>query len=91
MPSQRGDGAPGPIDAAGIAVTLLFLLCLVMGISRLPDSATGLLLWPWFLAASGVLLAALVAIEKRQIQALIPIELFAKRQLAYTYMLTLGV
>jgi predicted MFS family arabinose efflux permease len=91
LPSQRGDGTPEPIDAAGIAVTLLFLLCLVMGISRLPDSATGLLLWPWFLAASGVLLAALVAIEKRQNQALIPIELFAKRQLAYTYMLTLGV
>ena len=62
-----------------------------MGISRLPDSATGMLLWPWFLAASGVLLVALVAIEKRQTQALIPIELFANRQLAYTYVLTLGV
>jgi MFS family permease len=62
-----------------------------MGISRLPDSATGLLLWPWFLAASGVLLAALVVIEKRQAQALIPIALFANRQLAYTYLLTLGV
>jgi MFS family permease len=62
-----------------------------MGISRLPDSATGLLLWPWFLAASGVLLTALVVIEKRQAQALIPIALFANRQLAYTYLLTLGV
>ena len=91
LPGQRTDAAPGPVDTAGIAVTLLFLLCLVLGISRLPDSATGLLLWPWFLAASGVLLAALVAIEKRQAQALIPIELFANRQLAYTYVLTLGV
>jgi MFS family permease len=91
LPGQRNDAAPGPIDTGGIALTLLFLLCLVMGISRLPDSATGLLLWPWFLAASGVLLAALVVIEKRQAQALIPIELFANRQLAYTYMLTLGV
>jgi EmrB/QacA subfamily drug resistance transporter len=91
LPGQRSAGALGPIDAAGIAVTLMFLLCLVMGISRLPDSATGLLLWPWFLAASGVLLAALVVIEKRQAQALIPIALFANPQLAYTYMLTLGV
>jgi MFS family permease len=91
LPGQRTDAAPGPIDIAGIAVTLLFLLCLVMGISRLPDSATGMLLWPWFLAASGVLLAALVVIEKRQAQALIPIELFANRQLALVYVLTLGV
>ena len=59
LPGQRSDAAPGPIDTAGIALTLLFLLSLVMGISRLPDSATGLLLWPWFLAASGAFLAAL--------------------------------
>jgi len=91
LPGQRSDAAPGPIDTAGISVTLLFLLCLVMGISRLPDSATGLLLWPWFLAASGVLLAALVVIEKRQAQPLIPIELFENRQLAFVYVLTLGV
>ena len=91
LPGQRRDAAPGPIDIGGIALTLWFLLCLVMGISRLPDSATGLLLWPWFLAASGVLLTALVVIEKRQAQALIPIALFANRQLAYTYLLTLGV
>ena len=91
LPGQRRDATPGPIDIGGIALTLWFLLCLVMGISRLPDSATGLLLWPWFLAASGVLLTALVVIEKRQAQALIPIALFANRQLAYTYLLTLGV
>ena len=90
LPVQR-PAAPGPIDTAGIALTLLFLLCLVMGISRLPDSATGMVLWPWFLAASAVLLVALVAIEKRHPQALIPIALFENRQLAYTYVLTLGV
>lgn len=91
LPRHRSDAAPGPIDLAGITVTLLFLLCLVMGISRLPDSATGLMLWPWFLAVSGVLLAALVVIEKRQAQALIPIDLFANQQLAIAYVLTLGV
>ncbi|NBW24373.1 MAG: MFS transporter [Betaproteobacteria bacterium] len=91
LPGRRSDAAPGPIDTAGIALTMLFLLCLVTGISRLPDSATGLLLWPWFLAASGVLLAALVAIEKRQAQALIPMDLFHNRQLALVYVLTLGV
>jgi EmrB/QacA subfamily drug resistance transporter len=91
LPGKRNDVVPGPIDAAGIALTLVFLLCLVMGISRLPDSATGMLLWPWVLAASGVLLAVLVAVEKRQAHALIPIALFANRQLALVYMLTLGV
>lgn len=91
LPGRSSDAAPVPVDAAGIAVTLGLLLCLVLGISRLPDTATGVLLWPWFLAASGLLLAALVAIEKRQVQALIPMELFANRQLASTYLLTLGV
>ena len=91
VPGKRSDAAPGPVDSAGIALTLLFLLCLVMGISRLPDSATGKLLWPWFLAASGVLLAALVAIEKRHAHALIPLTLFENRQLALVYVLTLGV
>jgi EmrB/QacA subfamily drug resistance transporter len=91
LPGKRDEAAPAPVDSAGIALTLLFLLCLVMGISRLPDSATGMRLWPWFLAASGVLLAALVAIEKRQARALIPIALFQNRQLALVYGLTLGV
>jgi EmrB/QacA subfamily drug resistance transporter len=91
LPGKRDEAAPAPVDSAGIALTLLFLLCLVMGISRLPDSATGMLLWPWFLAASGVLLAVLVAIEKRQARALIPIALFQNRQLALVYGLTLGV
>jgi EmrB/QacA subfamily drug resistance transporter len=91
LPRQHSNAAPGPIDTAGIVLTLLFLLCLVMGISRLPDSATGMRLWPWFLAASGILLAALVAIEKRQAHPLIPIALFENRQLAFVYLLTLGV
>jgi MFS family permease len=38
-----------------------------------------------------VLLAALVIIEKRQTQALIPMELFENRHLAFVYVLTLGV
>ena len=91
LPSQRNSAAPGHIDLAGIACTLLFLLCLVLGISRLADSATGMLLWPGFLAASGALLVALVVIEKRQAQPLIPIDLLANRQLACAAVLTLGV
>jgi len=91
LPNQHNNAAPVHIDLAGITCTLLFLLCLVLGISRLPDSATGTLLWPWFLAASGALLVALVVIEKRQAQPLIPIDLFANRQLAFAYVLTVGV
>ena len=91
LPRQQTQQVSGPIDLAGIALTLLFLLCLVLGISRLPDSATGMRLWPWFLMASGLVLAALVAIEKRQAQPLIPMSLFKNRQLACAYVLTLGV
>ena len=91
LPHQRSDAAPGPIDVAGITLTVLFLLCLVLGISRLLDSATGLQLWPWFLLASGVLLAVLLAVENRQAQPMIPPRLFANRQLACAYVLTLGV
>jgi multidrug resistance protein len=91
LPKQRNGSAPGHIDLAGIVCTLLFLLCLVLGISRLADSATGMLLWPGFLAASGALLVALVVIEKRQAQPLIPIDLLANRQLACAAVLTLGV
>jgi predicted MFS family arabinose efflux permease len=91
LPKQRNGAAPGHIDVAGITCTLLFLLCLVLGISRLADSATGMLLWPGFLAASGALLIALVVIEKRQAQPLIPIDLLANRQLACAAVLTLGV
>lgn len=91
LPNQRNSSAPGHIDLAGIVCTLLFLLCLVLGISRLADSATGMLLWPGFLAASGALLGALVVIEKRQAHPLIPIDLLANRQLACAYVLTLGV
>jgi EmrB/QacA subfamily drug resistance transporter len=91
LPRQRSDAPPGPIDLPGITITVTFLLCLVMGITRLPDSATGLLLWPWFLGASAALLVALLSVEKRQLQPLIPFRLFANRQLAYVYLLTLGV
>ena len=91
LPKQRSHTAPGQIDIPGMTLTVLFLLCLVLGISRLLDSAYGLLLWPWFLLASGVLLAALVAVEQRQAQPMIPLRLFANRQLACVYVLTLGV
>ena len=91
LPRQRSDAAPGPIDLAGIALTVLFLLCLVLGISRLLDSATGVQLWPWFLLASGVLLAVLLVVESRQAQPMIPPRLFAIPQLACVYVLTLGV
>ena len=91
LPRQRSDAAPGPIDMAGITLTVLFLLCLVLGISRLLDSAVGLQLWPWFLLASAALLAVLLAVESRQAQPMIPPRLFANRQLACAYVLTLGV
>ena len=91
LPRQRSHAAPGPMDLPGITLTLVFLLCLVLGITRLADSATGLLLWPWFILVSGMLLVALITVESRQAHPMIPPRLFANRQLACVYLLTLGV
>jgi MFS family permease len=50
----------------------------------------GLTVWPWLLLASALLLAVLVAVEKRAQAPLVPMFLFANRQLATTYLLAAG-
>jgi predicted MFS family arabinose efflux permease len=48
------------------------------------------MLWPWLLGATVVLLAALIAVERRAEQPLIPLSLFGNPELAVTYGLALG-
>ena len=79
-----------PIDAAGICVTFLLLCAFVFGITRFVDGLVGAVLWPWFFGAVIVLCALLVAVERRATQPLIPLSLFANRQLSLAYLLAVG-
>ncbi len=80
----------GPLDGLGILVTFTLLGAVVLGITRVGDEFAHALLWPWACAAAAVLLAMLVAIERRAARPLIPLTLFLNRQLAIVYGLALG-
>ena len=82
--------APSPLDLAGLVLTLLLLASLVLGITRVADDLSGLRLWPAFLLAALGALGLLCPIEARAPAPMIPLALFARRQLALTYLLGAG-
>jgi MFS family permease len=94
LPHKRATGPQPKLDLTGIALTFTLLSALVLGITRVLDPVLdpllGMAVWPWLLLAVAVLLALLVAVESRSKAPLIPISLFANRQLATTYLLTVG-
>ena len=94
LPQHRSSAAQAPLDVSGIAVTFVLLTALVLGITRvldpLVDPLLGMALWPWLLLAVALLVVLLVVVERRATQPLIPIFLFENRQLATTYLLTVG-
>jgi multidrug resistance protein len=90
LPARRTAAAQLPLDLRGISVTFILLVTLVLGITRVVDEFTGLLLWPWLLGATALLLAVLVRVESRVAQPIIPISLFGNRQLATVYVLAVG-
>ena len=90
LPRLRIHAALPAFDYTGICVTFALLAALVLGITRIGDELSGLLLWPWCLAGAALLLAILIAVERRAEQPMIPISLFANRRLAITYALALG-
>jgi multidrug resistance protein len=90
LPAQRRTGALPALDWPGIVVVFALLTALVLGITRVADGWAGALLWPGFLGAAALLLPALIALESRAAQPMIPLTLFANRQLATAYVLTLG-
>lgn len=90
LPSTRPPGLPAPLDRAGIAVLFVLLVVGVLGITRVADDLLGLRLWPGLLLATAALLPLLLALERRAAQPIIPLALFARRQLAVTYLLTAG-
>ena len=90
LPVQKRAGVLPPLDWPGIVVVFLMLSALVLGITRVADGLAGVALWPGLLAAAAALLVLLVAIERRAQQPMIPLTLFANRQLALAYLLTAG-
>jgi len=90
LPAQRPAGVRPPLDLTGIVVVFALLTSLVLGITRVADAFAGVALWPWFLAAAAVMLVLLVAVERRAEGPMIPLSLFANRQLATAYLLTVG-
>lgn len=90
LPKQAAAPTQAPLDVAGIVVTFVLLAALVLGITRVLDSWLGMLLWPWLLLAVALLLPLLLRVEAQSTAPLIPIPLFAKRQLAVTYLLAVG-
>jgi MFS family permease len=94
LPAVRSTAPQLPLDLAGIAVTFSLLVFLVLGVTRVLDPMleplVGFAPWPWFLLAAALLLALLIAVERSAAAPLIPLSLFAKRQLATTYVLAAG-
>jgi MFS family permease len=90
LPARRPTHRLPALDWRGVVVVFLLLSALVLGITRVIDGIAGAPLWPGFLGAAVVLLALLVHVEGRAEQPMIPLTLFANRQLATAYLLTAG-
>jgi MFS family permease len=90
LPVHRHERAHPPLDIAGIVTVFLFLTALVLGITRGTDPVGGVTPWPWLAGATVVLLAAVIAVERRAASPLVPLSLFANRRLAIAYVLTIG-
>jgi len=90
LPTQRPAGVLPTLDWRGIVVLFLLLSALVLSVTRVLDDMSGLRVWPFTLAALIVLLPLFLWVETRAEQPLIPISMFANRQLSLTYFLTLG-
>ena len=90
LPVHRHADALPPLDVRGIVVVFVLLTALVLGITRFADTLTGTLLWPWLFAVVMAMGVLLVNVERRAAQPMIPLSLFANRQLATAYLLTAG-
>ena len=94
LPRQTSTRPLPPLDGAGIVLVFLLLACLVLGITRSADEWLGRTLWPTLLALVLPLFVLLLWVEKRAaaqgVRPMIPLNLFQRRQLAVTYLLTAG-
>lgn len=90
LPAQRRTAATPPLDLPGVFITFLLLSAFMLGITRIADAFVAFALWPWCLGAAALLIAILIFVERSAAQPMIPVFLFANRQLATAYFLTVG-
>jgi MFS family permease len=90
LPAHRGAGPLAPLDLPGMGLLFVLLVALVLGITRALDPLAGILLWPWCLGAAALLLLVFLRLERGAGQPVVPLQLFANRQLATAYLLTTG-
>jgi MFS family permease len=90
LPGTAAPAGLAPLDRLGVVSVFLFLSCLVLGITRVADAFFGAMLWPGLLLGAALMLALLIQVERRAASPMIPLSLFANRQLALTYALTVG-
>ena len=94
LPRHATTGALPRLDSAGIVLVFLLLACLVLGITRSADALLGRTLWPALLVLVLPLLGLLLWVERRAatrgLRPMIPLNLLRRRQLAVTYLLTVG-
>ncbi len=90
LPSRTDMRALPPFDYAGMITLVALLTSLMLGINRALDLAIGRTVWPVLLGIAAVGVPALVAIERRAAQAIVPLTLFRSRQLRTTWVLCIG-
>ncbi len=90
LPVTRAEGSQPPLDWAGIVIIAVMLSCLTLGINRVLDTVLGRTLWPYLLAAAGLCVPLLIAVERRAARPVAPLDLFNSRQIALTYILCVG-
>lgn len=90
LPSARAFETQPPFDYTGIAVLSITLAALTLGINRALDMASGITLWPALLAIALVGVPALISVERRAVAPVVPLSLFATRQLRTTWVLCVG-
>ena len=88
-PAARS-GPRAPLDVPGMLVVFVLLTALVLGVTRVADGVPGVPPWPVLLGIAAAGVALLWRIERKAAQPMIPVALFANRQLSTTYLLTAG-
>ncbi|RRR68341.1 MAG: MFS transporter [Candidatus Viridilinea halotolerans] len=90
LPAKQHVENLAPLDWGGVLLVTLVLTGLVLGINRVLDDALGFLVWPWLLLLALIGLAGLIAVERKAVMPVVPLNLFAQPQLALTYTLCAG-
>lgn len=90
LPRTTRTGTLPAMDWLGTLVVFVLLGALAMGITRVADRWFAATLWPWLLLLALALVPVLLLVERRHAMPMIPVSLFAKRQLALAYALAAG-